>query len=305
MDRPVAKLTREISAQVEETCRCGASEGAAALARALGVDVKLNVGTSNPVNAASLPQWMSGAGLVVVLTVGDEAALVLIAAQSGLVPSWCAQPDVTGQSKLATLAQELGMIFLPEAFMPDDSKTGYVKSLQGAAVRGGLAGEASLVPLSFELGDDQLATGALVWPATRPTMVLGAAASKPGSEPTIRPQTQVSPPAASSPHSASTPNRRAVAANSLPVYTRSLLRIKVPVVVTLARKRQSLGRVIELGTGSIIQFDKSCEELLELDVGGRPVAMGEVVKVGDKFGLRIKSVVLPNERFAPVNPQTT
>jgi flagellar motor switch/type III secretory pathway protein FliN len=55
-----------------------------------------------------------------------------------------------------------------------------------------------------------------------------------------------------------------------------------------------------LGPGSIIQFDKSCEEMLELDAGGRRIAMGEAVKVGDKFGLRITSIILPDERFRPV-----
>jgi flagellar motor switch/type III secretory pathway protein FliN len=96
------------------------------------------------------------------------------------------------------------------------------------------------------------------------------------------------------------PKRRPVTVEALPGYARSLLRITVPVVVTLAQKRQPLGRVVELGPGSIIQFDKSCEELLELDVGGRPVATGEAVKVGDKFGLRIHSVILPDERFQPI-----
>jgi flagellar motor switch protein FliM len=57
---------------------------------------------------------------------------------------------------------------------------------------------------------------------------------------------------------------------------------------------------MELGPGSIIQFEKSCEEMLELDVGGQAVATGEAVKVGDKFGLRIHSIVLPEERFAPL-----
>lgn len=88
--------------------------------------------------------------------------------------------------------------------------------------------------------------------------------------------------------------------SDLPPYTRSLLRIKVPVVVTLAEKRQKLSRIIELGPGAIIQFDKSCEEMLELGVGDRPVALGEAVKVGDKFGLRITSIALPDERFNPV-----
>ena len=88
------------------------------------------------------------------------------------------------------------------------------------------------------------------------------------------------------------PRRRPTVAN-LPIYARSLLRIRVPVVVTLAEKRQPLGRIVELGPGSIIHFDKSCEEMLDLDVGGRPIATGEAVKVGDKFGLRINSIILP------------
>jgi flagellar motor switch/type III secretory pathway protein FliN len=74
------------------------------------------------------------------------------------------------------------------------------------------------------------------------------------------------------------------------------------VVVTLAQKRQALTRITELGPGAIIQFDKSCEETLELDVGGHAVAVGDAVKVGDKFGLRITSMILPGERFETVAP---
>jgi flagellar motor switch/type III secretory pathway protein FliN len=88
----------------------------------------------------------------------------------------------------------------------------------------------------------------------------------------------------------------------LPPYTRSLLHIRLPVVVTLAEKRQPLGRIVELGPGSIIQFEKSCEEMLQLSVGNHPVARGEAVKVGDKFGLRITSITLPEERFHAVRP---
>lgn len=89
----------------------------------------------------------------------------------------------------------------------------------------------------------------------------------------------------------------------LPNYYRSLLRIKVRVVVTLAEKKQALSQIMELGPGSIIQFEKPCDEMLELGVGGHSVAKGEAVKVGDKFGLRIRSMTLPDERFAPVKPR--
>ena len=86
----------------------------------------------------------------------------------------------------------------------------------------------------------------------------------------------------------------------LPNYSRSLLRIKVPVTVKLAAKKQPVGKIVELVPGSIIQFSKSCDEMLELEVSGRTVAHGECVKVGEKFGLRITSLVLPGERFKPV-----
>ncbi len=90
------------------------------------------------------------------------------------------------------------------------------------------------------------------------------------------------------------------ATRRLPPYTRSLLRIRLPVMVTLAEKRQPVGRIVELSPGAILQFDKSCEEMLELFVGQRPIACGEAVKVGDKFGLRITSIIPPDERFYPL-----
>ncbi len=88
----------------------------------------------------------------------------------------------------------------------------------------------------------------------------------------------------------------------LPAYTRSLLHVQVPVIVTLAAKRQSIGQILELGPGSIIHFEKSCEDMLDLSVGEHRVAQGEAVKVGDKFGLRVTSLILPEERFKPVKP---
>src|SRR3954463_2440951 len=79
--------------------------------------------------------------------------------------------------------------------------------------------------------------------------------------------------------------------NNLPAYSRGLLQILVPVRVTLASQRKSIQEIIELGPGSIVKFDKTCDEPLELCVGDRPIAQGEVVKVGDKFGLKISGLV--------------
>ncbi len=83
----------------------------------------------------------------------------------------------------------------------------------------------------------------------------------------------------------------------LPPYTRSLLKIMVPVGVTLAATKMPLRRVLELGPGTIIPLEKSYEEPLTLYAGDQDLAVGEAIKVGDKFGLRIGSMLLPPEKF--------
>lgn len=89
----------------------------------------------------------------------------------------------------------------------------------------------------------------------------------------------------------------------LPAYTRSLLRIELPVVVTLATTTLPVKRVMEMGPGTIVHFDKSYDSPLTLSVGHCEVAVGDAVKVGDKFGLRISSMVMPQEKFEPIKPQ--
>jgi flagellar motor switch protein FliN/FliY len=73
-------------------------------------------------------------------------------------------------------------------------------------------------------------------------------------------------------------------------YSRAVLAIKTPVSVTLARKKVSLQRIVELVPGSMLTFDAHCDEPLTLEAGGTPIAIGETVKVGDKFGLRIREI---------------
>ena len=77
---------------------------------------------------------------------------------------------------------------------------------------------------------------------------------------------------------------------------RNLLRIKVPVTITLASKKQAVGSIVDLVPGAILRFDKSCHEKLDLEVGSRRIAQGECVHVGDRLGLRISSWILPAER---------
>jgi flagellar motor switch protein FliN/FliY len=94
------------------------------------------------------------------------------------------------------------------------------------------------------------------------------------------------------------------ATESFPKYTQNLLHVRVPVSVTLATKKQPIDQIVELAPGSLIQFEKSCEEMLELCVGEHRIARGLAVKVGEKFGLRINHLTGPKERFQSFRPKS-
>lgn len=85
-------------------------------------------------------------------------------------------------------------------------------------------------------------------------------------------------------------------ANALPAenrYRERLLQIKTPVSVTLAQRKESLSNILSLVPGSMLTFDIHCDQPLQLSVGGHPIATGETVKIGDKFGIRIREIGLP------------
>jgi flagellar motor switch protein FliN len=105
------------------------------------------------------------------------------------------------------------------------------------------------------------------------------------------PATQDTPEASQSPGDAAPPDAKESELSPLPQHARRLLKIRVPVQVTLASQRKSIEEITELGPGSIVKFNKTCDQPLELLIGGQAVAYGEVVKVGDKFGLRISGLV--------------
>ena len=71
---------------------------------------------------------------------------------------------------------------------------------------------------------------------------------------------------------------------------RRILGLEVPIIVKLAERKLTLGEVMRLGQSAIIEFFKSSDEPLELLVNNKPIAIGEAVKVGENFGLKITQI---------------
>jgi len=68
------------------------------------------------------------------------------------------------------------------------------------------------------------------------------------------------------------------------------MRLHVPIIVRLAERKLNLSEVMRLGTGAIIEFFKSSDEPLELLVNNKVIGLGEAVKVGENFGLRLTQI---------------
>ena len=66
-----------------------------------------------------------------------------------------------------------------------------------------------------------------------------------------------------------------------------------PLVMTmeLGRTRKVLEDISELGEQSLIELDKAVGEPINVLVNGRLFARGEVVTVGENFGVRIIEIV--------------
>jgi flagellar motor switch protein FliN/FliY len=43
----------------------------------------------------------------------------------------------------------------------------------------------------------------------------------------------------------------------------------------------------------MLTFETHCDQPLQMSVGGHPIATGETVKIGDKFGIRIREIGMP------------
>ncbi len=70
-----------------------------------------------------------------------------------------------------------------------------------------------------------------------------------------------------------------------------LLGVQLEVSVVIGRAKQKIKDVLDLGQGSIIELDRQTGSPAEIVVNGQLIAYGDVVVVGDNFGIRITEIV--------------
>ncbi len=77
-----------------------------------------------------------------------------------------------------------------------------------------------------------------------------------------------------------------------------LLDVKLDATIRFGQKQMLLREILELHPGSAVALDRQVQEPVELLVGGRVVAQGDVVIVDGNYGLRITEILSPQQRIA-------
>lgn len=75
-----------------------------------------------------------------------------------------------------------------------------------------------------------------------------------------------------------------------------ILDVPLKVVVQLGTTKILVRDLLQLGQGSVVELEKLAGEPMDVVIGDRLVAKGEVVVVNEKFGVRLIDIVSPADR---------
>lgn len=81
-----------------------------------------------------------------------------------------------------------------------------------------------------------------------------------------------------------------------PAALSMLYELTLPVAIELGRTRMTVQDLLALGRGSVVQLDRLAGEPVDVFVGDRRFAEGEVVVVGEQFGVRITRIIAPQPK---------
>jgi flagellar motor switch protein FliN/FliY len=79
-----------------------------------------------------------------------------------------------------------------------------------------------------------------------------------------------------------------------------LLDVELETTLRFGCKELPLGEILELGPGDVVQLDRNVADPVDLIVGDKIVARGEVVLVDGNFGLRVTEVAAPRKRLESI-----
>jgi flagellar motor switch protein FliN/FliY len=79
-----------------------------------------------------------------------------------------------------------------------------------------------------------------------------------------------------------------------------LLDVELEASLRFGCREMPLGEILDLGPGDVVELDRHVSDPVDLIVGDKIVARGEVVLVNGNFGLRVTEVAAPRKRLESI-----
>jgi flagellar motor switch protein FliN len=79
-----------------------------------------------------------------------------------------------------------------------------------------------------------------------------------------------------------------------------LLDVELEASLRFGSREMVLGKILDLGPGDVVQLDRQVTDPVDLIVGDKIVARGEVVLVNGNFGMRVTEVAAPRKRLESI-----
>ncbi len=116
----------------------------------------------------------------------------------------------------------------------------------------------------------------------------------------VRDETRPAEKAASRPAQATPPPVSETANPTLRPSVELLMDVELEVTLRFGCREMSLGEMLELGPGDVVQLDRNVSDPVDLIVGDKIVARGDVVLVNGNFGLCVTEVAAPCKRLESI-----
>jgi flagellar motor switch protein FliN len=232
--------------------------------------------TGEPTLEESLPKPMAGGSFGFAYTfAGEEEGRFLVVLDGSLLEATLVGEGVDQKAGWAELLREVA-----------DAAAGDLLAKKGRKCQVASVEEitgASQISRAFQLKSTAAAWTILVRDEVRPKPE-----AKPEAKPEIRPQ--------SSSVRASKEEPSPILASSLEL----LLDVELEAALRFGSRELPLSEILDLGAGDVVELDRNVSDPVDLIVGDKIVARGEVVLVNGSFGLRVTEVASPRKRLESI-----
>lgn len=281
----MSEETAELHLEISEHFAAESATVADCLNRALEIDVTLSAGRITTWSDRTDDLLPKETGLCV--TLGSEVATFLVLIPASLpLPDWFQDPNESQSSQMGTLAMEWSTCLLPLRYELEEFTTDVVANLATACEMR----DAIEDTLIFEIKTSGESSLFLCGPFEKVP------------EPTIDEATSAPPHSVETSQTGGSGAQSPLVQNNGEVVDRArrILPLAVTISVRLAEKKIDLGQLMNIGPGTLLTFNKSCDDLLDLHVNNQLFCRGEAVKIGEKFGLKVNEIGIRQERESGV-----